>query len=124
MVGIGVDMVDVREVRRLMALPGGQFVRKTFTQREQQAGTESPDPTVYFAERFAAKEAVFKAIAHHTQEKSFDFRIVETLNHPDGCPYIVYSEHLLEYMRQAGASQISISLSAEGDYAVAFALAM
>jgi len=65
------------------------FVRRTFTEREIGASRSAPYQAECFATHFAAKEAVFKALAHFTKKKRFDMSIVESLRDADGFPYIV-----------------------------------
>ena len=84
--GIGVDMTEIKEVRRLAEVSGEAFIERTFTEREREASLKTADRWEYLAARFASKEAVFKALAHLTKERSFDFRKIETLNWDDGRP--------------------------------------
>jgi holo-[acyl-carrier protein] synthase len=121
--GIGIDMTDVKEVERLMNQLANSFVQKTFTEKEVEISKSSPNPAEYLATRFAVKEAVFKAVAHLTKTKSFDFRIVETLNEDDGNPYINISSALQEILNDAGVNSLLVSITTEGDYATAFVLA-
>jgi holo-[acyl-carrier protein] synthase len=60
-VGIGVDAVDVVRFRRILARRPG-FAGRFFTDAEQADAGRSPDPTESLAARFAAKEAVMKAL--------------------------------------------------------------
>ena len=60
-VGIGVDAVDVARFRRILARRPG-FAARFFTETEQADARRSPDPTESLAARFAAKEAVMKAL--------------------------------------------------------------
>ena len=122
--GIGVDMVDVREIARFIAVSGDTFVNRTFTTREVIASKEAPNQAEYLATRFAAKEAVFKAIAHNTGDKGFDLRIVETLNESDGFPYINVSGELRALLDEAGVGSLLVSISTEGDFVIAFVLAV
>jgi holo-[acyl-carrier protein] synthase len=121
--GIGVDMVDVREIMRYMETFKQTFINKTFTPREVEASALLPNPAEYLAARFAAKEAVFKAIARLTKEKGFDFRIVETLNEIDGHPFVNISGELKTLMNEADITSLLISITTEGDYATAFVVA-
>lgn len=123
--GIGVDSVYIPEVRRYLndeklSLP---FVHRTFTQAEQAAADRHPDAAEYYSARFAAKEAVFKALGHLTPEKKFDFRLVETLNMPDGSPYVNITDALQPTLRASGVSVLHISITTETDYATAFVIA-
>jgi holo-[acyl-carrier protein] synthase len=60
-VGIGVDAVDVVRFRRILARRPG-FAARFFSEAEQADASRSPDPTESLAARFAAKEAVMKAL--------------------------------------------------------------
>jgi holo-[acyl-carrier protein] synthase len=60
-VGVGVDAVDVARFRRILARRSG-FAARFFTETEQADAERSPDPTESLAARFAAKEAVMKAL--------------------------------------------------------------
>lgn len=123
MAHIGIDMVDIRTIRKSLEQGSGAFLRHTFTPAEQQAAQKAPDMAEYLAARFAVKEAVFKAIAHFTKAKTFDFRMVETLNEPDGYPVITMTEPMRALMKEAGVQSLSVSISAETDYAIAVVLA-
>jgi holo-[acyl-carrier protein] synthase len=59
--GVGVDAVDVARFRRILARRPG-FATRFFTEAEQADAGRSPDPTESLAARFAAKEAVMKAL--------------------------------------------------------------
>lgn len=122
--GVGVDAVDIGELQALDARTKGAFTRRTFTQREQEQAGQAADRWSYLAGRFAAKEAVFKALAPITPEKTFDFRIVETLRAADGSPQVAISPKLAEIMATAGAGKLLVSISNESGFAVAFAVAI
>ena len=78
--GIGIDSVDIEEMRGMCADFDNSFVRRTFTQAEVVQALGRPDAAQFLAGRFAVKEALFKALAHLTPEGLFDFRFVETLH--------------------------------------------
>lgn len=123
MLGIGVDMVDIREIRQLLEPADSAFFRRTFTEGERLASQRAADPCEYLAARFAVKEAVFKALAQHTAAKGFDFRRVETLNAEDGSPHVVVDDFLRALMEEAGFRELAVSITTEGPYAVAFVIA-
>lgn len=120
--GVGVDMVDINEVKRYMGI-NDSFERHTFTTAEQRIAENVPDKAQYYAGLFAVKEAVFKALGHRTKEKLFDFRCVETLHHKDGAPYVRPNKELQKYMDEAGVREILVSITNEKHFAVAFAIA-
>lgn len=121
--GIGVDMTEIKEVRRLAEATEGAFAEKTFTEKEREDALKATNRWEYLAARFAAKEAVFKALAHLTREKTFDFRKIEIRNHEDGTPYVVLTTMLQAMLRDAGVEKIHISLTHEKEYACAFVIA-
>ena len=121
--GVGFDLVKIKEVKRLAEDVGEAFVSKTFSQREREVYKTVSNPWEYLASRFAVKEAVFKALAHLTEDKTFDFRIVETLNHGDGSPYVKITPALKELMEEASIKKILVSVTHEEDYAGAFVVA-
>jgi len=60
--GVGVDLVDVPRFARVVARLGEGFLERLFTARELDAGCRARRPTEHFAARFAAREAVLKAL--------------------------------------------------------------
>ena len=121
--GIGVDAVSISEIKRYMENFRDTFVIRTFTEKEVAMSKMSAHPAEYLATRFAAKEAVFKAIAHFTKDKGFDLRIVETLNEADGYPAVQMEGQLLALTREAGVNAIHITMTTEKDFAMAFVVA-
>ena len=122
--GIGIDMVEIPRMKTIMEKnAGGAFLRRTFTDAEREAAATMHDPAEYYATRFAAKEAVFKAVAHLTPSGRFDLRIIETLNYEDGAPYVNITERLKPVLEEAGVTRILISITTEGDCAAAYAIA-
>lgn len=111
-------MVKISQIANYIEHFGDVFINKTFTQEEVSCSKRSSSPAEYLATRFAAKEALFKALAPLT-EKGFDYRLVETLNNPDGSPYINVKSQLRIIMNNAGINNILISITTEADYAVA-----
>lgn len=64
-VGIGIDMVDVEEVRRNIDSMGDKYLRRVFTEAELASTQGHGDPARHLATLFAAKEATLKAL--HTE---------------------------------------------------------
>jgi len=121
--GIGIDMVTISEMRDYIERFGNVFTNRTFTKNEAALSVLASDPSEYLATRFAVKEAVFKAIAHYTSKKGFDFRIVETLNEKDGYPFVQVNDKMQTLLDEAGVSKLHISISTENDLATAFIVA-
>ncbi len=122
--GIGVDCVCISELKALDERTGGAFVSRTFTPEEIRLSGQAPDKWCFLAGRFAVKEAVFKALAPLTEEKFFDFRRVETRKQSDGSPVINPESIPAGVMEQIGAQKLLVSITGEGDYALAFVQAV
>lgn len=121
--GIGVDTADIAEIARFCRVTPA-FLTHTFTPAEQRVAASMNERAAaeYLAVRFAAKEAVFKALAH-APGVAFDLRRVETLNHEDGAPYVEMTPEVEGAMRAAGADAIHISATTEGNFATVFVVA-
>jgi len=61
-VALGIDIVEVAEIQRLANLPGGHFLARCFTARELADAGQGANRADRLAGRFAAKEAVLKAL--------------------------------------------------------------
>ena len=122
-VGIGVDSTSIEETARyLNDLP--EYERKTFTLAELGAAPASPARRAeWLAVRFAAKEAVFKALSNAAEACDFDLRHVETLNREDGAPYVNVTDELARVMELAGATHLHISATTECGLATVFVVA-
>ena len=118
--GIGVDTLSTARLEALEGRYDDPFFRKTYTDAEYSAGISRRDPIVYFSERFAAKEAVFKALNITSTE--FRFNEIETLNDDTGKPYVNLYGCARRMQDEAGVRHIHISLSSGGGYVTAFAV--
>lgn len=113
--GIGVDIVDIRRIRESVEKYGEQFLRKVLTETELAYCRKKADMMPSVAARFAAKEALSKAIGEGISE-AFSFGSVEILNDARGRPFVRVIDSGLGIVEEA----VRISLSHDGDYAVAF----
>lgn len=120
--GIGIDSVDIEEMRTMCAGFDNAFVRRAFTEKEVAQALERPDAASFLAGRFAVKEACFKALGHLTREGGFDFRFVETLHDENGCPHITKSPKLSAFLAEAGATEALVSITNESGLATAIVL--
>ena len=119
---IGIDTVYIPRIRNLLEKNEESFFRHTFTETENRNAPQNFRRAEYYAARFAAKEAVFKALAPLLEKKHFDLRIVETLHHEDGSPYIHVTDEIGQLMQEAGVTKILLSVTGEQDYATAFVI--
>ncbi len=116
--GIGVDVVDVDRMKKALHVWGQQLMSKLFTKAEIAYCTSKKNPHEHFAARFAAKEAVSKAI-QTGWSGAFRWKDVEVVNNPSGAPNIILHNALASTL---GNAKIHLSLSHTKTTVVAFAL--
>lgn len=119
--GIGVDLVDIAQMREHVADP--IFLEYTFTQYEREYASTRGDAGECLSGMYAAKEAVTKALAPLACGDGFDIREVEILHAENGTPYVAQSTPVAAFMREHGIEKMHISISHDGGYATAFAVA-
>lgn len=120
--GVGVDVVEVERLRKLIARHGRRFLRRVFTAREIAWCGRRAQPEVHYAARFAAKEAVLKALGTGWSE-GLAFTQVEVRRARSGAPSVVLTGAARARARKAGAARFHLSLSHDAGVAVAFVLA-
>lgn len=117
---VGVDLVSVSRVDRLLAdNPAAE--QDIFTPREVGYCAGKRNRTAHLAARFAAKEAVLKALGTGLGP-GMRWTDVEVVNTPLGAPRVRLSGGVAERAAGVGASSPEISLSHSGDYAIAHAV--
>lgn len=119
--GVGIDLVSINEIEELNERTKGAFVNRTYTSQELEDAKTASKYFEFLAGRFAVKEAVYKAICGSFPNINFDFRGVETKRLSNGAPQFVPSPELRKIMDEVGASEIKISISNQGDFAIAIA---
>ncbi len=113
MIYIGTDIVEVRRIRDLIARWPERFVRRIYTNTEIEYCTRQQVPAIHFAGRFAAKEAVKKALWAAGARDPLPFASVAIERTPEGIPVA----------RWAGMdANLQLSISHTADHAVATAL--
>jgi len=117
-VGIGVDIVDIRRVRGVLERQGDRFVRRVFTAAEQDYCRAHRDPSPYFAARFAAKEALFKALGTGWA-RGVTWRDAEVQRQENGAPRLMLTGCARKLADQQGARRAHVSLSHSEETAIA-----
>ena len=79
---IGIDIVEVDRIKRLVK--NQRFLEKVFSQEEIDYCKRFRNSEIYYAARFAAKEAFIKATG-----KRLKFKDIKVLNKDDGSPFVV-----------------------------------
>lgn len=84
-VGIGIDMVELEEVRSSLGALGDRYLRRLFSEAELSTCLARKDPVPYLAAAFAAKEATLKAM--HVEEAQPPWTSIEVI--AGGTPAVV-----------------------------------
>lgn len=118
--GIGADILHMARFYDVLAA-GESFVRKVYTESEQRQAQKRALPRMYYATRFAGKEAVFKCFGVNGDE--IGLSDIEILEGECGRPVVHLHNAALRLAEQKGIAAIEVSLSYETEYAAAFAVA-
>lgn len=119
----GVDIIELDRIRRALERYGERFLARVYTPEEiARYGNRLPE----LAARFAAKEAVSKALGvgiNHMSAHGIGWREAEVLPDPLGKPVVHLSGRARQLAEEQGLREWAISLSHSRDYAVAFVVA-
>lgn len=122
-VGHGVDIQDIRRVERHLSNLHNDWLDGAFTEAEQTAADAPPNTAQYYAGRYAAKEAVAKALGTGFTEE-VAWIDVEICRKPTGAPEVQVTGGAAEVARSLGITGWLVSISHSGDYAVASVIAI
>ncbi len=117
-IGSGIDIVETARIEKAMQRWGDGFLTRVFTGEEIAYSRSKKFSPQHFAARFAAKEAVVKALGNGGL-KSAKWKDIEILNDPTGKPVVkLYGQY--RYLRkERKISEIFLSISHAKDYALA-----
>jgi holo-[acyl-carrier protein] synthase len=115
MIRCGIDLVQVERVRAAIETHGERFLRRVFTPVEVAYCTGRPDPWPHYAARFAAKEAVYKAVPHGTL-RALVWREIGVRHGPGGAPEVDLGGATRDQLQ---GWSFAISLSHDRTFAVA-----
>jgi holo-[acyl-carrier protein] synthase len=119
--GTGVDIVEIVRFRKILDRSKERFIQRVFTPGEQEFCLAHHDPAPYFAVRFAAKEAVFKALGTGWA-KGVTWLDVEVQRQNPEAPVIVLHGEARKLSAMKGARFVHLSLSHTENWAVATAI--
>lgn len=124
-VGIGTDICDIRRIEKLLEKFGDKFKEKTFTEIERTYADAQANPASAYAKRFAAKEAVAKALAG-SKTGALSWQDVEVSNNASGRPRIKLhggaKKRAKSRIKSGQKIKIHLSLTDDYPYAQAFAI--
>lgn len=120
-VGIGVDMVEVERIARVWTRYGLRFADKVLTAGERRVLDTHDDKVSWLAKRFAAKEAVAKALGTGMRG-GVHFGQIEIGRTRGGAPTVLLSGAAMERAERLGVHASHVSITDERAYVVAFAV--
>lgn len=121
--GIGIDVVEVKRIASSIARHGDAFLNKIFTPSERAYCESRKIPAIHYAARFAAKEAVAKALGTGIGRHA-GLHDLEILHDPQGAPQIRLSGAAEAFAKSHNITDIQISLTHTQQYAAANAIAI
>jgi holo-[acyl-carrier protein] synthase len=113
---LGIDIIKVERIANALKKFGDRFPRRVLTEGEQRYVRNRPQN---FAGRWAAKEAVSKVLGLGV--RGVGWTEIEIVRLPTGAPAVRLSGRAKRRAEQLGMGRIAVSISHEGDYAVAIA---
>ncbi|MBD3286271.1 holo-[acyl-carrier-protein] synthase [candidate division WOR-3 bacterium] len=116
--GIGIDIIEVARIRKAYTKLGKRFLSGVFTEAEQKFSLKHRDPAERLAARWAAKEAVAKALGTGFARgvKPLDFEIIDNER---SRPTVNIKGKASNYL---GQMKVHLSISHIKDYATAVAV--
>lgn len=119
---IGVDIVEIERMRAILERTP-RFKKRVFSEEERDYCDKKGRPECHYATRFAAKEAVLKALGTGFSE-GIGVRDIEVVLNAKGKPQVKLHNRAAEKAAELEIKDIPISLSYTQDDAVACALAL
>ena len=121
--GIGTDITECLRIARMIERYGDLFISRVYTDEEIRYCQARKQSTQHYTGRWAAKEAVLKAIGTGWRQ-GISWRDVEVRNERGGKPTIVLRGGAREVAERLGIAEVLISISHCRSYATAFAVAV
>lgn len=117
-IGIGIDIIEIERIKHSVDTFGDAFLNKIYTKNELDYCLSKFNKYQHLAARFAAKEAIYKAIASG-QEKEATWKNIEITNEKNGLPIVKFFGKLNEFLSDDKEIKISLSHSDNNVAAVA-----
>ncbi|ORX46933.1 hypothetical protein BCR36DRAFT_99854 [Piromyces finnis] len=124
--GVGVDVALISEIN----IENESFVERNFTSTEINYCKSKPDARSSFAGRWAAKEAVIKAISSYSLEAQkiwegagAPLKDIEVVMAESGAPKVLLSQELKDKIKSVGVNDVKVTISHSGQFAIAMAYA-
>jgi holo-[acyl-carrier protein] synthase len=114
--GVGIDLVKIERMKEIVEKWGRRFLERVFTESEISYCYEKKEPYLSLSVRFAAKEALIKAIGSACPVSLTD---IEVINVDTGKPFLKVNGRLEDFFEEKSIKKAHLSLSHEHEYGVA-----
>ncbi len=122
-IGIGTDIVECLRIAQMIDRHGELFISRVYTPHEIEYCRSRRAATQHYAGRWAAKEAVLKALGTGWA-RGISWRDIEVRSEAGGKPTIRLAGGAREACERQGITQVLVSISHCRSHATAYALAM
>ena len=122
-IGIGTDITECLRIARMIERHGELFINRVYTPEEIRYCRSRKQTTQHFTGRWAAKEAILKALGTGWQ-RGIAWRDIEIRNEPDGRPVVAVRGGVKEVVEQLAIAKLLVSISHCHTHATAYAIAM
>ena len=117
--GLGIDIIEIERIKKSIERYGDRFLNKVFTNEEIKYCNSKFNKYQHYAARFAAKEAVYKALTSGWKE-GLRWKDIEIQNDASGMPSINSAGKLQSFL--SGDTQLRISISHSQNYVTSVAI--
>jgi holo-[acyl-carrier protein] synthase len=122
-IGIGTDIIECLRIAQMIDRHGELFINRVYTPLEIKYCQSRKQATQHYAGRWAAKEAVLKALGTGWR-RGISWRDIEVGNESGGRPVVRLSGGARDAADELGADQMLVSISHCRSHATAYALAL
>ena len=122
-IGIGTDITECLRIARMIERHGELFINRVYTAEEIRYCQNRKQATQHFTGRWAAKEAIMKALGTGWR-RGISWRDIEIRNEPGGKPVVAVRGGVKDVVEHLGIGQILVSISHCRSHATALAVAV
>ena len=119
-IGMGSDLIDIRRIETSISRFGERFTHRCFTDIERARSDRRKNRAESYAKRFAAKEALIKALGDSTGVQWHDMQVVSDGH---GNPRFELSGAAAAVAQSVGATRLHLSMSHDAGVAIAYVVA-
>jgi holo-[acyl-carrier protein] synthase len=122
-IGIGADITECLRIARMIERHGELFINRVYTPEEIKYCQSRKQATQHFTGRWAAKEAILKALGTGWR-RGISWRDIEVRNEPSGRPVVAVRGGVKDAVEQLGVGEILVTISHCRSHATACAIAV